>query len=466
MGVDLIRGIMPGNVNSHEKRRRDVQDEGCSQEFGLMLQSLMPLQVAYAEEAGGADGNGMPPSEDLSSASQALLKATEAALKIPIQTPGDTGLHEFDGTPQESIFRDGQAVPFGEQLHPVSQHVLSEQMSSRQLYPMVEECDGAVGQFDGNVAAFLHSADSASGLQDRETGIQEHGFEVVYDTPDGDLQPVMNEPLVLDTQAYDDQMHVVEKMLDIRGKMTLKKDGTVKSSRMDSFDGMSSQYRGSPINLKAADESSNAKLMASRIRTMQQGMHEDGAILDEAREDLQPDFNHGQEGLAVERLYANGQLRRTFNAEMSSVYGERPVDFHAMLADVADRVRVLLSDKRSEMEVLLKPPELGRMVLKVAMEGGTLAVRITVESNAVKDFLQSHTHELKALLAQKGYSFTNIDVNIGQGYQQLQRDGVGSGWQWENPMPRRIRPGIAEARHSIVRPAAYYDGHHRLDCLA
>lgn len=463
MMVDLIQGIMPSNANPEEKRWRDMLDEGCFSYFGLVLQSLMSLQAPNAEETRNVQGDEISLSGDISS--NALLKATEAALKVPLymtsmtraQSPGDAGLHQSDGALPEGISQDGQAVFLSKQVHPVHQRALSGQVSSQQLYP-VEEVGGdeVRAQLDQNVSGILHSAD----VTQEPEALYDKQWYGLYGASDSHVKQAMKEFTVVDTSNYNQQLHVSEKMVDIKGGITSEKDGTEKSNRLNSFEGMSWQQGDSPVNLKAVDEHANVEPIALRVGSM----HED--VRD--RDDEFFKFKHGKEGLPWERLYTNEQLQQTFdgfNGEVNAVYDERSADFHAMLADVADKVKVLLTNKRSEMEVLLKPPELGRMVLKVAMEDGALAVRITVESNAVKDFLQSHAQELKAMLAQKGYSFTNVDVNIGQGYQQPHHDGTAGVWQLEIPMPRRVRSGVADMQPNVVRTATYYEGHHRFDCL-
>lgn len=454
MEMALIQGVLQSSVKSKEKRSCAVPDEGCSGEFGLVLQSLMPLQVAYIGGASGTQGSEVPSSENLPSTNQVLLKATATVLKVPIcllgcQALGDAASHEFAEALQERIFPDDQTAP-----------------SLKQVYPMFEEVDGTGDVPDQDVSRLLHSANGTEKLKVfYGAKAQGQGLNVVYGMPAGDAKSAVKESQALGTSAYDDPLYIAEAVADIKDGMALKKDDDVKSSGLDSLESIASRYQGSSINVKTTVERVNAGPLASCVDAIQQGMHDDVAALDNVQDGSHFDLNDNQEGYTLERLYSVGQPLRMLNDEMSTVSGERPLNLHEALVEIADRVRVLLSCKRSEMEVSLKPPELGKMVVKVAMENGTLAVRITVESNAVKDFIQAHAQELKALLAQEGYNLADIDVNIGQGYQQPQRDDVGNGWRFENPIPRRARAGMAEIQHSTIRSAAYYDGHHRFDCL-
>lgn len=456
MEMALIQRIMPSNVNSEEKRSPAASEEGCSGEFGLVLQSLMSLQVAGSGGTSDDKGN-----EVLSSASS---KAMAAALKIPLHLPGyqiseDMASHQLVKVLQDHISQV-QSMHFSDQALP--EQLSSEQILSELMFSMPEEAHGVEAVPYQNVTALLHSA---NGIQEFHGKAQGQIFNVVYNVSTGDVEPTVKESSALNTLARGEKSYTSEIVAGIKEDVGLKKDGTAKSSYSDPLEGVTAQPRGSPITLKADVERPSDEPMALHVEYIEQGIYRDAAALDEGKEEFQFDLNQAQEGHALEHLYADGQLQQASNDEVSNVHGQRALNFNEVLADIADRVRVLLSDKRSEMEVLLKPPELGKMVIKVAIEDGTLQVRITVNSNAVKDFLQSHVQELKAMLVQKGYSFANIDVNIGQDYQQPQHNGMGNGWHLEKPI-RRVRPDMAELQRSIISPAGYYNGHHRFDCFA
>ena len=82
-----------------------------------------------------------------------------------------------------------------------------------------------------------------------------------------------------------------------------------------------------------------------------------------------------------------------------------PDDSREMIIRLAEKISMLTDGKRSEMEILIKPEELGRIILKVALENGALSVKITTQSQLVKNLLESNQRNLESLLAQEGLTW-------------------------------------------------------------
>lgn len=83
--------------------------------------------------------------------------------------------------------------------------------------------------------------------------------------------------------------------------------------------------------------------------------------------------------------------------------------------DLLDTIDYSVKDKRSEIEIQLKPEHLGKLVLKVSMDDGVLAARFTVESSNTRDFLNSHLKDLRDALNNQGLNLSNLNVDIGSG---------------------------------------------------
>ena len=88
----------------------------------------------------------------------------------------------------------------------------------------------------------------------------------------------------------------------------------------------------------------------------------------------------------------------------------------------------------NELRLQLKPPELGRIVMKIDNLGDSLKVSIVTENHAAKDIIASHENSLKAALAGSGISIEKFDVSMGSNFSQSMADtgnnsgaGTGSG---------------------------------------
>jgi flagellar hook-length control protein FliK len=187
-----------------------------------------------------------------------------------------------------------------------------------------------------------------------------------------------------------------------------------------------------------------------------------------AQENTAYDSSNGQEGHVAGRMYIMSGEPKIVQDEMHSMSGQQAVNNQEILLKLADSIKVSLSSGRSEIEVRLKPQELGRIVVKVAMESGAVSVKVTAESQMLKDFIQSRENELRALLEGEGYNLARLDVNIGQGYQQPLWDNARQG-EWLGSFTLRNHTmSSAQIQHNPhTNFGIYYnDGLHQFDCFA
>nr|PZN09070.1 MAG: hypothetical protein DIU64_09430 [Caldicoprobacter oshimai] len=459
MEMVLVQEVPVSGVGTKEERSRVATAEGCADVFSLVLQSLMPLQNLIPLQsicAGGSsrtDDGGVYLSEGrlstLEAASNQLpLKAAVEGLKTPADVPYQTLKAAVSGRreiiPQMTNLRGiNESDAFSlEHWHPISRDV-----SVQRYMPYMPGQD---------VFKPLHSVNDIEQLK---------GFCGVEADAQG--------PNVVPGICLDDAKAAVRDVQQASGifmddgssyhadAVTAGKEGIVFEN------GNVASRHQSSTHMRQSVGHESATPFASSAETVQEGLSDDVAALDDAQDGSTYDYSGRQERHIHDRLYAAGQPHRLFNEEMSSVSGGRAFNLHETLAMLADRVRVLMSTNRSEMEVRLNPQELGKIVVKVAMENGALSVRITVESQMVKDFLQVHAEELKAMLTDEGYNLAELDVSIGQGYQQPQRDDMGSGRWLESPVFKKSRIGMTAVQRSLTRvPGMYYDGAHRFDCFA
>ncbi|MEA2060963.1 MAG: flagellar hook-length control protein FliK, partial [Thermodesulfobacteriota bacterium] len=76
----------------------------------------------------------------------------------------------------------------------------------------------------------------------------------------------------------------------------------------------------------------------------------------------------------------------------------------------------------SELKLQLKPPELGRIIVKIENLGDSLKVNIITENHAAKDILVSHANELKTNLSGSGVDLKSFEVEMGSDFKQSMAD--------------------------------------------
>jgi len=73
-----------------------------------------------------------------------------------------------------------------------------------------------------------------------------------------------------------------------------------------------------------------------------------------------------------------------------------------------------LEDETSEMLIKLKPNSMGNVELKVSIEKGVLLAEFNVESQIVKEALESNLADLRNALSDKGFSIHDLNVSVNQ----------------------------------------------------
>jgi len=76
----------------------------------------------------------------------------------------------------------------------------------------------------------------------------------------------------------------------------------------------------------------------------------------------------------------------------------------------------------------LKPPDLGRVKIKIDIQDNVLKLGIIAEHSSVKELLLSNIHELRGALVSQGIKLENIDIQINYGFNQSLADSK----EWMN----------------------------------
>jgi flagellar hook-length control protein FliK len=106
-----------------------------------------------------------------------------------------------------------------------------------------------------------------------------------------------------------------------------------------------------------------------------------------------------------------------------------------LVRDIADQAGVLASQGKSEFQIQLRPDTLGRLNIRMTLEGGEVTVQMRAESAQAKSAIESGLGQLKQSFQEQGIRVDRFEVVVAQG--QLAQ---------EHGHPRRSRGLVDEAR--------------------
>lgn len=79
---------------------------------------------------------------------------------------------------------------------------------------------------------------------------------------------------------------------------------------------------------------------------------------------------------------------------------------------VLEGTKASISDDVSEMVIKLKPDNLGKLSMKIVLERGLVIARFDVESQIVKQAIESNLEDLRNALSDKGFEVKEFDVSV------------------------------------------------------
>ena len=90
--------------------------------------------------------------------------------------------------------------------------------------------------------------------------------------------------------------------------------------------------------------------------------------------------------------------------------------FESLGSDTADNIvqkaKLFMDGGKSEIKLLLNPPELGTLKLEFAIEGDNLETKITVERSAVKEVIEKDIPRLRELISNADIDVGKLDVSL------------------------------------------------------
>ncbi|HHY90640.1 MAG TPA: flagellar hook-length control protein FliK [Clostridiales bacterium] len=119
-----------------------------------------------------------------------------------------------------------------------------------------------------------------------------------------------------------------------------------------------------------------------------------------------------QGNIHTESAHSN-PFKDIFVLENKSIASTKP-DIYHILNQVMEQAQIFLKEKGAEMHLQLQPDHLGKLVMKIAVEKGSVIANIVVENQAVKEVLESNLILLKNALNEKGFGIQGFHVSVGQ----------------------------------------------------
>lgn len=162
----------------------------------------------------------------------------------------------------------------------------------------------------------------------------------------------------------------------------------------------------SPKDASAGESNQNSD---QGSQDMTQGTQ--GSILDDFTEEMQP-FS---EALKVE----NTNIK---SAQPMEHMASRVRLAQNIMSQVLDGTKLNINPTENGQQIILRlrPEELGNVDLKLSVEKGILMAEFNVESQVVKETLESNMSDLKQALEEKGYNIEGMQVSVGQDQTEQQ----------------------------------------------
>ncbi len=91
------------------------------------------------------------------------------------------------------------------------------------------------------------------------------------------------------------------------------------------------------------------------------------------------------------------------------------VDYNAIVQQVENGLKINYNNQLKEMKIKLQPEELGEVEVKMTIENNIMKAEFVVESQTVKEILESKFDTLRNALENKGFSGAEINVSVSTG---------------------------------------------------
>jgi flagellar hook-length control protein FliK len=166
-------------------------------------------------------------------------------------------------------------------------------------------------------------------------------------------------------------------------------------------------------------------------------LNADAAILQDSKAGPElPDFSVATD---VKHIKIDG-VQAISQDKLSSALG-RMADEPAVMEQISTKLTSVIRSGSNEVRIQLRPEALGEVSLRIKMEGDVVFARIHVESQQVKEIVESNLQVLKDALASQNLSSGSIDVRVGHDNENSK------GWDLQQHQHRQNESGLSTGKN-------------------
>jgi len=112
---------------------------------------------------------------------------------------------------------------------------------------------------------------------------------------------------------------------------------------------------------------------------------------------------------------------------------------NAVLEQVVQKMRIVRTDTNSRITIQLEPPELGRLNMRMVLEGNTLTARFEAQNEFVANIIRGNFAQLNTALSHHGIKLSGFEVTVSGGQSQLFHDNQDSNPSYIKDRRRRTK---------------------------
>lgn len=109
----------------------------------------------------------------------------------------------------------------------------------------------------------------------------------------------------------------------------------------------------------------------------------------------------------------SANINKALNNAVIKTESARGTNAAEIINQIVEKIKVSSNSEITEMNIKLKPEELGELTLRIISDSGTITAQFTAESRRVKEIIESNFDMLKDALAQNGIEIDQLEVNVG-----------------------------------------------------
>ncbi len=135
------------------------------------------------------------------------------------------------------------------------------------------------------------------------------------------------------------------------------------------------------------------------------------------------------------------------------VNGNNPVDLYDIATQIIEQVKLHIRPENTRMEIQLNPEHLGKVELEITSSNGELSARLNVQSDHVKEAIESQMQTLRETLEVQGIKVETIEVTVAEFGFRFQ-DEQGNAEQFRQRQQRRV---FVDGEETVAEDDAFSD---------